>query len=72
LLLERRCRVSVAGKLAILKHSKCCAGKIRHLSMGAAEAHLRALARVDPQPMNVYRCLFCKRWHVGHTWYPKA
>jgi len=71
LLSERRRRVSVAGKLSILKHSKCCAGKIRHPSMGAAEAHLRALARVDSRPMDVYRCLFCKQWHVGHTRYHK-
>lgn len=61
--------MSAAGKLLMLKHSKCCAGKVRHPSAGAAEAHRRALARTDARPLSVYRCTFCKQWHVGHTKY---
>jgi hypothetical protein len=61
--------VSVAGKFTMLKHAKCCAGKVRHPSAGAAEAHLRSLAKTDSRPMAVYRCTFCKHWHVGHNRY---
>ncbi len=64
--------MSVAGKLALLKRTKCCAGKLRHPSEGKAQAHLRALARIDDRPMDVYRCRFCGHWHVGHAKYLKV
>jgi hypothetical protein len=61
--------MSAASRLAMLKHAKCCAGKVRHRSVGAAEAHLRALAKIDSRSLEVYHCTFCKQWHVGHNKY---
>jgi hypothetical protein len=45
-----------------------CAGKQWHRSEGAAQAHLRALARrygVLPSTLQAYRCRACRGWHVG-------
>jgi len=64
--------VSAEGKLTMLKHAKCCAGKVRHPSAGAAEAHLRSLAKRDNRAMSVYFCTLCKKWHVGHNRYGAA
>ena len=47
-----------------------CRGKMRHPSRGKAEAAMRSLqARGDARAtdyLNVYLCLFCRRYHVGH------
>jgi hypothetical protein len=46
-----------------------CRGKHRHKSRGAAEAHLRALARRYQAlpPMRAYLCPACWGWHVGRV-----
>jgi len=57
-------------QLRDLKHTRCCAGKVRHKSAGAAEAHIRALHRMgESGRLKVYLCTFCKHWHVGHAKY---
>jgi len=45
-----------------------CAHKQRHLSRGAAEAHLRSLDRRFGQQVDglqPYPCLVCRGWHLG-------
>jgi len=44
-----------------------CAGKIRHASLGDAEAHVRRLVEKDGARMKAYRCGFCGAFHVGHV-----
>jgi len=43
---------------------RACETKVRHLTHAAAMKHLRSLR--SPDPLNVYRCAFCKGFHVGH------
>lgn len=59
--------MSVLAKLKAIRFQKSCAGKQKHKSQGAAEAHLRALAQLDGARMKVYLCGFCNKWHVGHA-----
>ncbi len=48
-----------------------CWRKEKHASKGAAEAHLRSLAKrgklKDKDTVNVYKCPHCGSWHVGHS-----
>ena len=46
---------------------KACQGKVRHPSRALAELQQYELirARRVRGPLNVYRCLFCKGFHVG-------
>lgn len=41
-----------------------CGAKVRHATHADAMLHLRSLRSRDP--LNAYRCAFCKGWHVGH------
>lgn len=45
-----------------------CIGKIRHDTSAAAHGHAKARMRsgAAPQAVSVYRCRFCRGWHVGH------
>jgi hypothetical protein len=50
-----------------------CVGKKRHRSEGLAEAAARSLKRyeerndiVSDRPIDVYWCVRCKSYHVGH------
>jgi hypothetical protein len=53
-----------------LRRSSHCV-KHAHPSRGAAEAHMRALLRLDmardPARLHVYLCGRCFEWHVGHA-----
>jgi hypothetical protein len=42
-----------------------CHGKVRHPSMGAAEAHARSLRRRFDAHVGAYRCVTCLGFHVG-------
>jgi hypothetical protein len=44
-----------------------CDGKQAHKSQGAAEAHIRALARRgrDVSQFNIYYCATCLKFHLG-------
>lgn len=45
---------------------KCPSKKHQHPSKGAAEAHLRALLRIEPAYRgHAYPCSDCRGWHVG-------
>jgi hypothetical protein len=46
---------------------KQCAGKVRHPSRALAEFQRYELvqARLARGPLNVYRCRFCRGFHVG-------
>lgn len=47
---------------------KSCAGKVRHDDAATARKALFLTVQGDRvhQPMNVYRCKFCKGYHIGH------
>lgn len=50
-------------------HGKECGSKVPHQSREAAGGQLAAMVKklgVNPAMMNVYRCRFCRSWHVGH------
>lgn len=45
--------------------------KVQYKSKGAAEAAIRSLRKrpervKDDDTLNVYKCKYCYRWHVGH------
>lgn len=47
-----------------------CWPKEPHATRGAADAQLRSILKrglaKDEERIHVYRCPFCRRWHVGH------
>jgi hypothetical protein len=44
-----------------------CTGKRRHLTIEEAELSKRALELQGDQGLNVYWCLWCFAYHVGHA-----
>jgi hypothetical protein len=42
-----------------------CEGKVRHPTREAAERAARLLELQTHGAFSVYRCAFCRRWHVG-------
>lgn len=55
----------MSSKRRIRKNS--CDGKQRHDNSKSAYAHLSKLRVKDgAYGMNVYKCQFCKGYHVGH------
>lgn len=49
--------------------ARACGTKARHATKAEAEAHLWALVRdtgTRPGAMSIYRCPYCKSWHIGH------
>lgn len=46
---------------------RACQTKHWHPSRGAAEAHLRALVKLEKHAPHTeaYACRFCRGWHVG-------
>jgi hypothetical protein len=43
-----------------------CDGKAAHRSAASAEGAMRMI-RGDREFLNVYECLYCGKWHVGHV-----
>lgn len=49
------------------KRRRSCESKVAYDTPGSAHgAILRMNARRYLGPMRVYRCKFCKRYHIGH------
>lgn len=47
---------------------KSCTGKIGHETAGVAVAAMKSVQRRRWYgPMNVYRCRFCSKYHIGHA-----
>jgi hypothetical protein len=50
---------------------RMCLGKKAHAWKDQAEQHRQRLADlpdvVDPERLEVYCCLYCWHWHIGHT-----
>jgi hypothetical protein len=46
--------------------SRSCEGKQQHGSRAAARTHIHALIAKGAGLLNVYKCRYCKTWHVGH------
>ena len=57
-----------------LSYARSCAGKQKHASKGAADAHIRALQRRgrDVTDLHAYFCGYCRSNHVGHRPNPVA
>lgn len=45
---------------------KRCTGKKRYVNRPDAWGALRALGRKGMRGMQIYKCSFCKKWHIGH------
>jgi hypothetical protein len=54
--------------MAKITEAVSCAGKQRHPTREAGLSHLLSLARAGAKRsrLQVYRCGFCKTFHVGH------
>lgn len=57
-------RISARGREDWQRRS--CSNKLRHATIEAAEMALRALELKGEQELNVYWCLWCFSYHVGH------
>jgi len=55
----------------LLQAKNACLGKIQHKSMLAAEYVLSRMSGKDSHLLEIYRCRFCKFYHIGHN-KPKA
>ena len=49
------------------KRMKSCTGKVQHTKDGAFEARRRNKIGGGIGQMNVYKCHFCKAYHIGHS-----
>ena len=47
--------------------TRSCEGKQRHASKTAARVHMYALIDKGAALLNIYKCRYCKTWHVGHV-----
>ena len=45
---------------------KQCTGKIRHTLEGAYQSRRELMSRGNNANLNIYKCKFCKSYHVGH------
>ena len=54
----------MSSKRRIRKNAR--KGKYRHKDQTAATAAAISYQKEFGQFMNVYRCKFCKGWHIGH------
>jgi hypothetical protein len=46
-----------------------CKGKVKHPTLGKAQAAARALAKLEDRPVdeiNSYFCCRCRGYHIGH------
>lgn len=55
-----------------LRHfARRCSPKVQYKSLGAAEAHIRALKKLgkegDATTLRAYCCVHCHQHHVGHV-----
>ena len=48
------------------RRRKECDGKVKHATREKAVSHLIFLKKEGRARMHVYKCSFCKQWHVGH------
>lgn len=48
-----------------------CGGKIKHLTLEAAERHAAILCMKDGRHSSGYHCPYCHYYHAGHTPYAK-
>jgi len=58
----------MASKRAIRR--RACLGKAKHADADAARHELRRLRQRRPDDraaINIYRCAFCKTYHIGHA-----
>lgn len=58
---------SKGRELTLRRHAKVCGRKKRFESEQTALGSLRAAMADGGGGLNVYRCLSCKGWHIGHT-----
>jgi hypothetical protein len=57
---------------ALRQLARRCFPKEQHDTKGKADAHIRALVRLDKDRKEVgnlrsYQCRHCAKWHVGHV-----
>lgn len=45
---------------------KACDGKVRHACREHACAALRKSVKLGYKGVEIYRCKFCRGWHLGH------
>ncbi|WP_435173267.1 hypothetical protein [Actinacidiphila sp. bgisy145] len=46
--------------------ARSCLGKLAHQDRAAALRHRARLIAAGDTRLTVYRCRFCRHWHVGH------
>ena len=65
----------MAVHVDVLRAPRSCRGKVRFTNVERAqealvrlaeELHEGTISRKNERPLDVYRCSWCNRWHVGH------
>jgi len=50
----------------VRSHDVACVGKKAHGTRKEARDHMLALIRKGEKSLEVYRCFWCEKYHVGH------
>lgn len=61
---EERRRDELAAHREEVRYEKACASKNRYVTKGEAEAALLACAEHGRSGLRIYRCPYCKGWHL--------
>lgn len=61
---EERRRDELAAHREEARYEKACASKNRYAAKGEAEAALLACAEHGRHGLRIYRCPYCKGWHL--------
>lgn len=61
---EERRRDELAAHREEARYEKACASKNRYATKGEAEAALLACAEHGRRGLHIYRCPYCKGWHL--------
>lgn len=70
--IKKKIKKNQEKKASNYGHAKsACLGKVQHKSMLGAEYTLQRMNGRDSHLLEVYKCHFCKFYHIGHNRFNK-
>ena len=57
--------MKVANRKSLSNFKNKCAGKIAHATFTSAEYVLNRMKTVEGEILEIYKCKFCKKFHIG-------
>lgn len=56
----------MAKKVNLTSFKNKCAGKVGHVTLTSAQYVLNRMKTVGGEILEIYKCKFCKKYHIGH------